>query len=99
VSAQHTPGPWATAEWNCHAATTIKAGDIVVAECSGFGRYADESIAAAPDLLAAAIEAHAFHKAEGDRAEHEGNRPAAFKLHRFLAGKLSAAIAKAEVQS
>ena len=55
----HTQGPWQAVKWTCHAATTIKAGDVVVAECSGFGRYADESladarlIAAAPDLLAA----------------------------------------------
>lgn len=56
-AAQHTAGPWKAVEWNCNAATTIKAGDIVVAECSGFGRYADESLADArliattPDLF------------------------------------------------
>lgn len=58
---RHTPGIWEAVRWNCGAATTIKAGDIVVAECSGFGRYADESladarlIAAAPELLRALI--------------------------------------------
>lgn len=58
VSNAHTPGPWQAVEWSCHAATTIKAGDIVIAECSGAGRYINESladarlIAAAPDLLA-----------------------------------------------
>lgn len=57
----HTPGTWEAVRRNCGAATTIKAGDIVVAECSGFGRYADASladarlIAAAPELLRALI--------------------------------------------
>jgi hypothetical protein len=63
MSAQHTPGPWSARHWVCHAATTVVRevdGRVeVIAECSGFGRYADESladarlIAAAPDLLAA----------------------------------------------
>jgi hypothetical protein len=54
---KHTPGPWKAVEWRCHAKTTVKAGEVVVAECSGQGRYASESIAdaaliaAAPDLL------------------------------------------------
>jgi hypothetical protein len=54
---KHTPGPWTAVEWRCHAKTTVKAGEVVVAECSGQGRYASESIAdaalivAAPDLL------------------------------------------------
>lgn len=55
-----TPGPWTAQEWSCHAPTTVKAGDLVVAECSGHGRNAEESIAdaqliaAAPNLLEAA---------------------------------------------
>lgn len=62
ATAHHTPGPWQALNWVCHAATTIKAGDIVVAECSGFGRYADESladarlIASAPELLRACVQ-------------------------------------------
>ncbi|MDP9992011.1 hypothetical protein J2W28_001039 [Variovorax boronicumulans] len=59
MSAHHTPGPWRAVEWTCHAATTVIAGGVVVAECSGFGRLADESlgdarlVAAAPELLVA----------------------------------------------
>ena len=63
--------------------------------CTGVSHPDMLLIEAAPDLLAAAVDAHAFHKAEGDRAEHAGNQPAAVKLHRFLASQLSAAIGKA----
>jgi len=62
-SAQHTPGPWSAVEWSCHAATTVVADvdgrRVVVADCSGHGRYATDSIsdarliAAAPELLEA----------------------------------------------
>lgn len=63
MSAQHTPGPWKAIPWQCHAATSVvveRDGTVIqVAECSGFGRMSDESIAdarliaAAPDLLLA----------------------------------------------
>jgi len=53
----NTPGPWEAIKWECDSETTVVArGVIVVAECSGHGRYASESvddahlIAAAPDL-------------------------------------------------
>lgn len=55
---QITPGPWEAVEWTCHAKTTIKAGNVVVAECSGFGRMSDDSladarlIASCPEMLA-----------------------------------------------
>lgn len=76
----YTPGPWRVLAWECHAATTVVADvdgqQIVVAECSGHGRYADESlddarlIAAAPELLEAlqsimkAIESRNYFAAE-----------------------------------
>jgi len=58
---KHTAGPWKAVEWSCHAPTTIKARDVIIAECSGHGRDADESladsrlIAAAPEMLEALI--------------------------------------------
>jgi hypothetical protein len=58
-----TPGPWEAIEWSCHAATTVvtehEGHRILIAECSGGGRSAAESvvdarlIAAAPELLEA----------------------------------------------
>ena len=54
---KHTPGPWTAEAWNCHAATTVRAGDVTIAECSGHGRYSSESesdarlLALAPELL------------------------------------------------
>jgi len=58
-----TPGPWEAIKWECASETTVVArhadGVIVIAECSGHGRYASESvgdarlIAAAPELLEA----------------------------------------------
>jgi len=54
-----TPGPWTAEAWNCRAKTTVRAGNLVVAECSGHGRYAPDCegdarlIAAAPELLTA----------------------------------------------
>ena len=63
VNCIHTPGPWSAIAWTGHAKTTViaavKGERVVVAECSGHGRYAAESepdarlIAAAPDMLAA----------------------------------------------
>lgn len=53
-----TPGPWRAVYWSCNAATTIKAGDVVVAECTGHGRPVKESLADArliehaPDMAA-----------------------------------------------
>lgn len=40
-----TPGPWEAVEWVCHAPTTVKSGEVVVAKCSGNGLYAKESLA------------------------------------------------------
>ena len=49
MSAQFTPGKWSAINWVCHAPTTIVSDHdgqrIVIAECSGHGRYAHESIA------------------------------------------------------
>jgi hypothetical protein len=43
-----TPGTWTAIAWTCHAKTTVVADldgvKTVVAECSGHGRYADESV-------------------------------------------------------
>lgn len=64
---KHTPGPWSAIEHTCRVPTTIVADSVddfagsrqVVAECTGFGRYAEDSIAdarliaAAPDMLQA----------------------------------------------
>ncbi len=64
---KHTPGPWSAIEYACHARTTVVADSVegfagarqIVAECSGCGRHADDSladarlIAAAPDMLLA----------------------------------------------
>ena len=44
MATKHTPEPWRVEEWTCHAPTCIRAGDVTVADCSGFGRYADETI-------------------------------------------------------
>jgi hypothetical protein len=59
IATSHTPGPWRAVEWACKAPTTILAdvnGQVVqVAECSGLGRYADDSVADAR-LIAAAPE-------------------------------------------
>jgi hypothetical protein len=56
----YTPGPWKAIEWTCHAPTTVVTDiGLVVAECTGHGRDASESlgdarlIAAAPELLEA----------------------------------------------
>ena len=54
MSPTFTPGPWHATNWSNHAATTVMTeSGIVVAECSGHGRDADESIADA-SLIAAA---------------------------------------------
>lgn len=59
MSAQHTPGPWEAQKWHCHAATSVRAGSVTIAECSGLGRLSKDCeadaclIAAAPDLLEA----------------------------------------------
>ena len=58
-----TPGPWKAIKWSCHAATTVVADrpdgkPLVICECSGHGRAADEClddarlIAAVPRMLA-----------------------------------------------
>ncbi|MGJ7611114.1 MULTISPECIES: hypothetical protein [unclassified Variovorax] len=48
-AAQITPGSWKAVEWSRHSATTVKAGNLVVAECES---PADARlIATAPDLL------------------------------------------------
>lgn len=61
---KHTPGPWKAINWKCHAPTSVvveRGGEVEqIAECSGFGRMCDDSIAdarlisAAPELLLAA---------------------------------------------
>jgi hypothetical protein len=70
MSTSHTPGPWEATIWECHALTTIRAKNRIIAECAGNGRYAKDCeadarlIAAAPDLLAAlqdALEALSWH--------------------------------------
>lgn len=66
----HTQGPWVAKNWTCHAPTTVMRSTIpgenqVIAECSGNGTLFPQEmleanarlIAAAPDLLAALIEA------------------------------------------
>ncbi|WP_295986390.1 hypothetical protein [uncultured Variovorax sp.] len=95
-AAQHTPGPWTVKSWAGSEHIIPEIWCQTDDEFSDAIRNAADArlAAAAPDLLAGAVDAHAFHKAEGDRAEREG-RPEAVKLHRFLAAKLEAGITKA----
>lgn len=74
-AAKHTPGPWLAQAWNCHALTTVRAGEVTVAECSGHGRHTSESLAdarlisAAPDLVDAATYAlDVLNQARGKQA-------------------------------
>jgi hypothetical protein len=56
LAAKATPGPWSAVNWTCHAPTTIKGGadgETVVAETTGFGRYADECAVDAAYIAAA----------------------------------------------
>jgi hypothetical protein len=60
LAAKATPGPWSAVNWTCHAPTTIKGGadgEMVVAETTGFGRYADECAVDAVFIAAANPEA------------------------------------------
>ncbi len=56
-AAKHTPGPWQAVAWMCHAPTTVRAGNVTIAECGGQGRLVVDCeadarlIAAAPELL------------------------------------------------
>ena len=44
--------PVRAVEWSCHAATTIKdASGKVLAECSGHGRYVEEDVAIAAEIV------------------------------------------------
>jgi hypothetical protein len=74
----HTPGPWEAIEWSCHAPTTVVTEHlghrILIAECSGGGRSAAESIddarliAAAPELLEALRVFVNYMKHAGDKS-------------------------------
>lgn len=87
---KHTPAPWIACVWKCHAATTVKAADVAVAECES--EVDARLIAAAPDLLEACKRAAAFIP------EHA---PAAVNVGALMGGlnvmnALKAAIIKAE---
>lgn len=103
----YTKGPWEACAWSGHAATTVKAGDVVVAECAGHGRHSDESIAdarliaASPDLYEALKGIFAYRQfmidlggAKGPLPQHVIEQLA--NMQRDVFDVAEAALAKAE---
>lgn len=72
VKTRWTSGPWTAEEWSCHARTTIKAGDIVIAECGAAGRHSEETLADA-QLISKCPELADYVKRQADKGDQEAS--------------------------